>query len=885
MPAVNPSQYAAGLGSIGDGAQWARWSGARDGVVRATVYVTILCTWSLYMLVERVARKWTNNDAGRKQPRWNNMRYRCASYKHWLTQVVQSVDGFVWMAVAAYGQKKIEWHEKRLICGPRDYCVIDFPANINEMHLEKFDYIVLDLASWPSNQTENSAFKEHTNDYKKKMGAVESLPAPTGFHEHRIFGSRRRATIRSASTPPLPHKSLKSATVCLSDCHSGLEDIVFDDDQQHTPVRPRTRSRLRNSLRRHSLRTLSSWSLGQDSSSNQPSTETAPDLFNNRAEPTHPEPPLSSPPRLLLLSASMPNLHICQQDVETEEGADVSDDSSSSEYDQCSLLHGSNGDLAFLKEVQPAEKPANSVGEATQEKPARSRGISGLSKFLSYRLSHSGRQSHNRSSMCIQRRRTKDTDPASTENDPAQAADRPKSFPAMLTDDQDLFLSASFGQLGISYDDLVDKSENTQQPSTLWLLGQPLEHLAADISDQQYTTCTESDGSGILPLGKNKNRYLNIMSSDDSAISSVSSSLTLSEMKCSAVGAINKRIVTNGLNEPAVHRLLDSVKESADSEDDCCPGMLDYGEYVYLSTCEEMQNPQSSDDKENGAADREHSEASDQSIDRSSEESGQGVRRWWPRRILPVQNMQYMPKLSKVFSSTTLSSSYGDECEAQELDICDQCASVSEGSLEPNSASEHPMDEGMMMEDSADKPPCCSNARCRHYHTRRSTVMRWISTGYAGSQSKVSKARCDSSSNSNSNSSSSECLQQPNSSRLDYWDILSRFPMRPTSALALSSLKEMATLCQANNENSSRLIQSSRSIVGLPGARSYVSDSSSDDSSSDAEENSSMRKSCALGAHNGQRGKHKQKRVLSEPMQYILYNSYLRYYGRPGESS
>ncbi|KAJ2272532.1 hypothetical protein GGH14_004625 [Coemansia sp. RSA 370] len=72
----------------------------------------------------------------------------------------------------------------------------------------------------------------------------------------------------------------------------------------------------------------------------------------------------------------------------------------------------------------------------------------------------------------------------------------------------------------------------------------------------------------------------------------------------------------------------------------------------------------------------------------------------------------------------------------------------------------------------------------------------------------------------------------------DYWDVLSRCPMRPTSSLALASLREMVEPESAslNSSDENRLPT---------------------------------------------RAKARQKRVLSEPMQYILYNSYLRYYGPP----
>ncbi|KAJ2851639.1 hypothetical protein IWW36_000962 [Coemansia brasiliensis] len=119
------------------------------------------------------------------------------------------------------------------------------------------------------------------------------------------------------------------------------------------------------------------------------------------------------------------------------------------------------------------------------------------------------------------------------------------------------------------------------------------------------------------------------------------------------------------------------------------------------------------------------------------------VRRWWPRRVLPVHNMQYMPKLGSQFLQK-------------------------------------------------DSEECVAN---------------------------------------------------------DYWDVLSRCPMRPTSSLALTSLREMTS-----DESS---------------YSSHSSSSSSIDSSYRSNQLLTLR------------AKPSRKRVLSEPMQYILYNSYLRYYGQP----
>ncbi|KAJ2455106.1 hypothetical protein EV183_001035 [Coemansia sp. RSA 2336] len=116
------------------------------------------------------------------------------------------------------------------------------------------------------------------------------------------------------------------------------------------------------------------------------------------------------------------------------------------------------------------------------------------------------------------------------------------------------------------------------------------------------------------------------------------------------------------------------------------------------------------------------------------------VRRWWPRRVLPVHNMQYMPKLG-------VSHKESEECVAS-----------------------------------------------------------------------------------------------------DYWEVLSRCPMRPTSSLALASLREMTS----DESSCSSQSSSNSSIDGCRGSQLL-----------------------------SLRAKPSRKRVLSEPMQYILYNSYLRYYGQP----
>ncbi|KAJ1892423.1 hypothetical protein LPJ81_005560, partial [Coemansia sp. IMI 209127] len=360
---------------------------------------------------------------------------------------------------------------------------------------------------------------------------------------------------------------------------------------------------------------------------------------------------------------------------------------------------------------------------------------------------------------------------------------------------------------------------------------------------------------------------------DEFSASSTSSSLTLSEID--------------------LYSTCSSAKDTEHQEAGCTDDVLDYDEYIYLSTS-------CSDDKENSGT----TGCSDclpmDPPSREEEEEEEEVRRWWPRRVLPVRNMQYMPKLSKVFSDCKLQSLYSNE-DANASFLCAHCAHSNSdnghiGGLVQESGrfggrDQQPVDEAMMMMDSSDPPPppptsesapvYCSDSKCRYYHTRTSSVMRWLATGYPV------KPVCK--------KDSDDQRQQPDVYRLDYWDLLSRFPMRPTSSLALSSLKEMVvSLCSPPSSSDNQPRKPGRSCVGLPGSRSsYIGTivDSDDESTSDTEETtcSSSRKLGSSGLlsmqQQQQRSKQKQKRVLSEPMQYILYNSYLRYYGKPGEQT
>lgn len=208
--------------------------------------------------------------------------------------------------------------------------------------------------------------------------------------------------------------------------------------------------------------------------------------------------------------------------------------------------------------------------------------------------------------------------------------------------------------------------------------------------------------------------------------------------------------------------------------------------------------------------------------------------RWWPKCVLPVRNMQYMPKLAAMFAV------------AQNNAACKQC-------------------QEKYLED-------CDNEQ--------------VMFG-------VDKLN--------------DQLPSPPPQMMDLWYVLSRCPVRPTSSLALSSLKDMAKSCLSGHRlckshSAPGLSTKSKEISGgfyhignqpggcSSGYRNRDEDSDSSDSEEEEEEDKTRNGLLGLPALNGNRNAHlhsrghrqrQPKRVLSEPMQYILYNSYLRYYGRP----
>ncbi|KAJ1814257.1 hypothetical protein LPJ56_004904, partial [Coemansia sp. RSA 2599] len=212
--------------------------------------------------------------------------------------------------------------------------------------------------------------------------------------------------------------------------------------------------------------------------------------------------------------------------------------------------------------------------------------------------------------------------------------------------------------------------------------------------------------------------------------------------------------------------------------------VVDYEDYVYLSTHEvgQSQDPEHGQGLRNGKKDATGNEENTRpaSIDGALLD---GSRRWWPRRVLPVQNMQYMPKLSKLFAEISqLNANAGSLGSLRNCDyVCADCLALAQ-----------PVDEAMMTDVVSGSFRDCRDIECKNYLLQNSssgsstTLKEW---SYSNSLSGLTLADIGSSS---SGGSGGVPLDIKGSRKLDYWDVLSRCPMRPTSSLALSSLKAMA---------------------------------------------------------------------------------------------
>ncbi|KAJ2655325.1 hypothetical protein IWW48_005584 [Coemansia sp. RSA 1200] len=761
------------------------------------------------------------------------------------------------------------------------------------------------------------------------------------------------------------------------------------------PLQPRssrTRGRLRDSLKRRSLWQLSStWtplqSREQDKQGqkqeNQGDCLLSSDgdayglvacgqhqLNVNGDEDTHADRMAAKPPPLQrsLLSASMPDLSIHQlynQECEVSSGigaelatyADGSDNFSD-EYKDYTI-----GDVNEIEAAQPASvslTESDIKGEEREDVPVprpksrRKLGPWAIGKYLSNRLSAYGHSTSTPSCDPQSKRNTvvEDGGVAKAAAETNTNIDQIESSLLATQSGDDLVqLNTDFSHMEMRHSGCAEEDgarsslEALVSPSTTpWLLlmeekdegREPRAVESSGVAAEAMKDINRAGDHTLLADSTSNSTHPLVLPDDVALLSSSSSSLTLSEIELDG--------------SPHAARPQTRADVGYGGGAGCNDDVLDYDEYIYLSsTCGADKENSRAREGEGGCVESEpdalaagvalcnnYSPLDYPSREDDDEDDGEETHRWWPRRVLPVRNMQYMPKLNKVFSDCGLQL-LGKGDAARDTYTCAHCARGGSANNSNSSSSnghgtggagiprghrrhfarDQPLDEAMMLVDdhtsaasaandaqlqtqtplpllaSSTEQLYCSDNRCRNYHTRTSLVMRWLATGYPAKPAYRKESGC--------------IIQQNHNSpcKSDYWDLLSRFPIRPTSSLALSSLREMAMSCSDDNSNSdsdsgsqSRMQtrRLGRSCVGLPGncAGSYTGaagDSDTDESTSDTDETYSSCKmrvagSLSLNSTNQQqqqRSKQKQKRVLSEPMQYILYNSYLRYYGKPNE--
>ncbi|KAI8320548.1 hypothetical protein GQ54DRAFT_298570 [Martensiomyces pterosporus] len=1146
MPTVLSGSYlsaALGAGSGGNsgsgvgGSSGGRWTSmSRIGLIRATLYVSIVCTCSLYILIEKAARKWsmsllyeteeelaaeTQQQRRRRRPQTGGR----ALSSSLVFLVVDICNKFVVAAIARYGQKKIAWREKLLVCGPLDFVAIDLPENIGDMHFEKFDYVSIDL-SWSAHpalevatdnntdrncegrnstgftafvpqagqcyylvscssqqqqqQVEQSQLDTTLPRTPALMGTVESVPSTA---HHSLFGDLSASDSLTGSASSSTSGSAQvndgdlrqqSSTGSLSDGrHSadqskgsvaavGLERVLLQSSHRNRKSNDGGSSRgsLRATLMRYGPR-KSAWNsrfiskvVSPAASSNESDVSEKPRSKAPSAEDIKAVAIVPHPSKLLgaenngntadgagkprmekrqqNLSASMPQLP-SRTELLKQEGS------------PSSLLPFS---FNFPFSSSTSSSASAGTNDCQQQKARKRRMDNGTARFEvgecvdasggrlgEHRLLNVGifkfrqrisrtllrthgsirrRSSHSRNryvaglkspsmdnvaiGMCaalpngaaapLQQSSlpAPALTPSLTENTSVTEKQEKRSFEmaAVLDNGTDMKEQQKWEQVGAEF--LAESrllSESIDQLLTQRLQAIAIEDVGLGDTSAPKEEVVESSGccSGEPLVPSSASSLSSSSSSSSSAASTLSSSsstVTLSDSDSSvatdssvsgtaagkpqekqggtsvrALGCI-QGLLLDALETPALDdscrsgsaNISNGCKDGSDTDADgviyaADEDVLDYDDLLFLSqsrAAECNRNERDSDGYEQrrdegiGAlagvlldtttSKSRGSSAAGAAVSAGAASSADGaeIRRWWPRRVLPVQNMQYMPKLSKAFSTQTLRPAAVSEGSA--MYICDGCAHRGEfGDRSATAASSGlagSRGRTNVLIDAADMAVatstktggsdgcgCCSDERC--YFSRRDACSKvlWLDN----SMSYRSTSRDGENSGCNSTTSG----------KVDYWDILSRCPMRPTSSLALSSLKDMAESCSLGTQsNVLTRFDSFGAFTNeqrVQGEMKEADDDDGDDDGGDEDDSededdgshgviaSSRSKSsqspyyssnsfqrhggCGSGGTmrglSGQRNKPKQKRVLSEPMQYILYNSYLRYYGRPSE--
>ncbi|KAJ2470756.1 hypothetical protein GGI02_002715 [Coemansia sp. RSA 2322] len=841
-----------------------RPSDSSNIVARTTLYISVFCSWSLLLLVERVAYRWASVAVDKRS---SSLALDAGSGSH-----------------SASASKTVYDSEQ-------EFVAIEIPTDIDDMHLEKLDYTVLDLF-WP--QTTVTPAEDPllpSSPLSLQMGAVESLPLPAAHHDHhRIFGDRRHHASAATPAPAASgnNKPVRSATICLSSglsaARSGSEGDA-DKEQQQLKRGGTARGLFRASLRRYSsYRAPGSWihrSKGRAAHSGGIASMDLDPAVPKRMPSAE---DISASTRCASIeaaaaqhSASMPHL---PSHVETLRTALPQHSSHTDRDGQAPVLMLPFPVIDFTAGSNTSAKvfEGSSAGQASR---AATSGIAELRQKLTRRLSRSSRQSRRRSNSAPQHKRLAAASISSLKSPRLATAAAKSSLPAIACESADFLdceavLANDLDKLNINDDEKKGSSSqlavgDDYSEATIGggvevspqLLSESIECLL----ERRLLTVDSNDVDSSDQLGLPR-VPLSASSSMASLSTSASSSLTLSD---SELASGEKGSVVSFDSHIQGQIAVPRYSESSESE------ILDYEDFMYLSACENHHHQLLA---ENIGSPATFAAGKDSGLDYDEE-----ARRWWPRCVLPLQNMQYMPKLSLLFTTKQVCASCAQH--AQFNDGGDLLGAVAGGGGCSDSACRlfrpfysSPSSESVSMQQQNLDPPRLLRAR---------------SEGALGMGAGRSNVR-----------------------RMDFWDVLGRCPMRPTSSLALASLKDMArSLASDSNAIGSAKRSSDCENLGAElgiGDISPASDSDNDSSDDDgdggstatcsdsgafygpllglaAKQQSFQAASLQRGHSQQQRGAgnsngrhNRQKRVLSEPMQYILYNSYLRYYGRPGEA-
>ncbi|KAJ2419622.1 hypothetical protein GGF41_004564, partial [Coemansia sp. RSA 2531] len=692
------------------------------------------------------------------------------------------------------------------------------------------------------------------------MGAVESLPSLSyhdhRHHNHRLFGSSDRQTATSVQTVSTGNKPVRSASICISSCALEPGDDSGDfltGDRGQVKRSSTARGLFRASLRRYSYRGPSNWIHGKDKSGAADAGVGCLGVASNRMPSAEDVRIDCSYTRSIdavvpQLSASMPHLPTHVESLRITQLLPLATN--------VRVKKGSTSIVATAESIPfptiefaagDSSAVAGFEGSGEQAPLIAASGIAEFRQKLARRLSRSSHQSHRRGGNAAreQHQRSSATDAGISPNvnDATNASNRhllveSDSFAVAMSADARPVSSSELGcasilAKGLGLLHIGETGESLDMPlafgtsssdvssadSGSRLLSESIDSLLEmrlfQAMGEAHTNSVVSQTAGVAPRLQTLSA-----SSSMSSLSTSSSSLTLSGDEPAA--------------EPRPAVQLQSVS-GASGVSASGSEILDYEDFMYLSACENhrprlLPSATANDD--------------DSAVRITSRSKGacgdyEDARKWWPRCVMPAQNMQYMPKLSLILGR-----------EGHKL-----------------MGDRHHSSESI---------PLLQSDSPRLLRARSEGAI-----GRAGSDAERYAANGV-------------------KRRMDFWDVLGRCPMRPTSSLALASLKDMAKSCAdaCGYVGSNRTSDcENRSAEDSGYVASSLADSASDsDEDSDSDNESTPAYGMLLGLSakqspsTGQRGsgigpqqqrgssssasnKHRTKRVLSEPMQYILYNS------------